>query len=351
MIIFLYGPDGYRLKQNGNIVIENYRKKHPNGVFFKFDLSGVGEIEKIEDAVKSGSLFGEVRLIVLKNIFFDKTGSDRVGELIKTQNILKEKDIVLLIIENQDEKELAKNKSLFSLLTGKDPAQSLSATEILGRLKHTPPSDRHSEKGRSLGGASNMVRNIEHLEGANLTKWIKNEFTSRNCSVEQDAIRELITVAGNESWTLANEINKLCNFKTGGLIKKDDVTLLGFKKIDLNIFDFVDAIAGKNKARAYEILFKEIKNGRDPYYLLTMVVYGFRTLLTVKDLADRGMSLDSIVKKARLNPFVARKTYQSVSKFNLVEIKSIYKHLLDMDTLSKEGTVNLTDSLFSFVLA
>ncbi|KKR02658.1 MAG: polymerase III, delta subunit protein [Candidatus Yanofskybacteria bacterium GW2011_GWA1_39_13] len=316
MIIFLYGPDGYRLKQNGSIVMENYRKKHPNGVFFKFDLSTVGEIEKVEDAVKSGSLFGEVRLIVLKNVFSDRASSDRVGELIKTQNILKEKDIVLVIIENQNGKELSKNKSLFSLLNGKD----------------------------------NMVRNVEYLEGANLTKWIKGEFVSRNCSIEQDATRELIAIAGNESWSLVNEINKLCNFKMGGVVKKEDITLLGFKKIDLNIFDFVDSVAGKNKARAYEILFKEIKSGRDPYYLLSMVIYGFRTMLTVKDLADRGMSLDSIVKKARLNPFVARKTYQSASKFSLVEIKNIYGHLLDMDTRSKEGAINLTDSLFSFVL-
>ena len=32
-------------------------------------------------------------------------------------------------------------------------APSSSATEILGRLKHAPPSDRHSEKGRAWGGA------------------------------------------------------------------------------------------------------------------------------------------------------------------------------------------------------
>ena len=110
-----------------------------------------------------------------------------------------------------------------------------------------------------------------------------------------------------------NEIDKLCNFKTGGVIKKEDVVLLGFKRTDLNIFDFVDAIAGNNKSRAYEILYKEIQNGRDPYYLLTMIVYGFRNLLAVRDLSDRGMSLDAIVKKARLHPFVARKTYQSWS--------------------------------------
>lgn len=317
LVIFLYGPDSYRLKQNANIVMENYRKKHPNGVFFKFDLSNTEEVSKTQDAVKSGSLFGGVKLIVVKNVFSDKTVSDRVGDLIKTHNLLKEKDVVLLFVENQEEKELAKNKAFFNLLSGKD----------------------------------SVVRNIGYLQGANLTKWIKNEFALRKCSIEQDAIRELTMVAGNESWSLVNEIEKLCNFRIAGVIKKEDVSLLGFKKTDLNIFDFVDAIAGKNKAGAYEILFKEIKNGRDPYYLLTMIVYGFRGLLSVKDLSDRGMSLDSIVKKSRLHPFVARKTYQSAGKFKLDEVKNIYRNLLDVDTKSKEGTLNLTDSLFNFVLS
>lgn len=316
MVIFLYGPDSYRLKQNSHIVLDNFRKKHPGGVFFKFDLSNLDETEKAEDAIKSGSLFGDVKLIILKNAFSGKATPGRIGELIKAQNLLKEKDTVLLFIENQEGKELAKNKNLFNLLTGKDL----------------------------------MLRNIEYLEGENLTKWIKNEFVLRKCSIEPDAIKELVTIIGNESWAIVNEIDKLCNFKINSVVKREDVALLSFKKVDLNIFDFVDAIAGNNKSRAYEILFKEIQNGRDPYYLLTMIIYGFRNLLSVRDLADRGMSLDAIVKKARLHPFVVRKAYQSVGKFRLAELKSVYGRLLDMDTRSKEGTTNLTDSLFAFVL-
>lgn len=317
LIIFLYGPDGYRLKQNSNIILDNYRKKHPGGVFVKFDLSNVGEISKVEDAIKSGSLFGGVKLIIIKNIFSNKTDSDRIGEFIKSQNIIKEKGTVLLFIENQEEKELAKNKNLFNLLSGND----------------------------------NMVRNIEYLQGEHLAKWIKNEFILRNCSVESNAVKELIAIAENDSWTLVNEVNKLCNLMVGSLIKREDVILLSSKKIDLNIFDFVDAVAGKNKARAYEILFKEVQSGRDPYYLLTMMVYGFRNLLTVKDLSDRGMSVDAITKKAKLHPFVVRKTYQSSGKFKPGELKTIYRQLLDMDTQSKEGIINLSDSLFTFVLA
>ncbi|HEY4474451.1 MAG TPA: DNA polymerase III subunit delta [Candidatus Paceibacterota bacterium] len=315
MIIFLYGPDGYRLKQNSDIVLDNYRKKHPGGVFFKYDLSNTGEVIKFEDAVKSGSLFGEVKLIVVKNLFSNKNDSDRVVGLIKSQNLFKEKGTVVLLVENQDKKELVKSKVLFNLLTGKEA----------------------------------MVRNFENLEGENLAKWIMGEFVLRKCSVGPEAMRELIAIAGNDSWVLANEIDKLCNFKMEGVVKKEDVALLGFKKIDLNIFDFVDAMAGKNKARAYEILFKEIKNGRDPYYLLTMMVYQFRNLIIIKDLQKRGYSESEMAKRTKINPFVIKKTTKSPVTFN--EAVKTYDRFLTLDTGFKAGKVNLEDSLFGAVVS
>lgn len=315
MLIFLYGPDTYRLKQNSEIVLDNYRKKHPGGIFFKFDLSNADEIIKVEDAVKSGSLFGEVKLIVLKNIFSNKSAADRIGELISSQNILKEKSVVLLFVENQDEKELVKNKNLFGLLTQKD----------------------------------NVVRKVEYLGGENLERWVKNEFVLRKCSADTDAIKYMIINTGNDSWALVNEIEKLCNFKVGGVIKKEDVSLLGFKKMDLNIFDFVDTIAGKNRTKAYEVLFKEIKNGRDPYYLLTMMVYGFRNLIVIKDLQKRGYPESEIAKKTKINPFVIKKTIKSPIQLD----EAIKKHglLFAMDTGFKTGKTDLEDSLYQIVIS
>ncbi len=313
MVIFLYGPDSYRLKQNSDIVLDNYRKKHPGGVFFKFDFSNTDEIAKVEDAIKSGSLFGGVKLIVLKNLFSKKADSDRIGELIKTQNLLKEKDVVLLVIENQVEKELVKNETLYNLLAGKD----------------------------------SVVRNIEYLEGEKLTKWIKSEFALRKCTIGQDAVRGLVATVGNESWTLANEIEKLSNYSGQTSIKRGDVELLGSRKIDLNIFDFVDAIALKNKARAYEVLFKEIKSGRDPYYLLTMIVYQFRNIIIVKDLQRQGYPESEMARKTKIHPFVVRKAIKSPIKFG--EAVEIYGRLLAMDTEFKIGQINLEDSLFCIV--
>jgi len=317
MIIFLYGSDGYRLKQNSQTVLSNYLKKHPSGVnLFKFDLSD-GQMDKFEDTVKSSSFFDEVKLIVLKNVFSKKLDSAKVAGVVENYNLAKEKSVALLLLENLSEKELAsKDKNLFNLLVKKD----------------------------------NLVKVFNFFDGEKLNNWIKSEFILRGCSIEPRAVGELVAIVGNESWALVNEIEKLCNFKTGRVIDKEDINLLCFRKTENNIFDFVDALGNKNRAKAYDFLYKEIKSGRDPYYLLTMMIYGFRNLLAVKDLVSRNMSANEIAKKAKIHPFVARKTSQSSGAFKIEELKDIYGRLLDMDTHSKEGKINLTDALFSFVI-
>lgn len=88
-------------------------------------------------------------------------------------------------------------------------------------------------------------------------------------------------------------------------------------RVDLNIFNLVDAVVSKNKAKAYELLYRELKNGRDPYYLLAMMAYGFRS---------------------------------RAGRFSPEELRGAFGKLLEMDTLSKNGNLNLVDTLFEFVL-
>lgn len=319
MIIFLYGPDTYRLKQNEETVIESYLKKYSSGInLFKFDFVSDASLEKCEDAIKSNSFFDEVKLIVLKGAFVRKTDSGRIEDLIGTYNLTKEKKVVLLFIENEAEKDLvSRNDKLFKLLSGKD----------------------------------SVVRDFKFLQGDKLIKFVKNEFAARRCSIEPRAVAQLISTVGNDSWALVNEINKLCNFKRTGVVTSQDVALLSFKKENLNIFDFVDAVAGKDKTKAYELIYREIEDGRDPYYLLTMIIYSFRSLLTIKDLSGRSLSAEAIAKKSGLHPFVVRKTYQSAKDFDLAELKSAYNRLLSIDTSAKEGAADLIDSLFGFTIS
>src|SRR3989344_4743253 len=270
MIIFLHGSDGYRLKKRSREIIDSYQKKHKSGLnFFKFDCAdmGAGEFIKIEEAIKNSSFFNEIKLVVLNSPFSQKIIADKIGDFIKKYDLLKTKDVVVLAVENSDDKpSLTGNKGLLELL--KKPG--------------------------------NLVENINYMGGVKLTNWIKNEFVSRDCAIEPMALRKIID-------------------------------LLITPKTDLNIFDLVDAIASKNKIKAFDILYRELKTGRNANYILTMIIFQFRNLLMIKDLALRSTPPDLMAKKSGLHPFVVKKAMRELGKYEMSELKSFYGKLLNAD--------------------
>ena len=285
MTIFLYGQDAYRLKQGLGQVVAGYKKKYPNGLnLFSFDLSDNEQKGRFEDSLKTASLFEEAKLIITRNVFASKDSSGWAKKILFEHGIGKNKEIVVAVVEPATQKELEKiNKELF----------------------------------KDLASTSATVRNFEYLEGVKLVNWVRAEFASLNCSIDTVSARTLVGLTGNESWQLANEIQKLANYRQKGAVTSKDVAALVSGRTELNIFNFVDAIVSKNRAKSYELLYRELKNGRDPHYLLAMMAYGFRS---------------------------------RANKFSLEELRSAFGKLLEMDTLSKNGAINLVDTLFEFVI-
>lgn len=331
MIIFLYGSDGYRLEKRSREIIDSYQKKHKSGLnFFKFDCADIGpnEFIKIDEAVKNSSFFNEVKLIVLRNLLSDKIIAEQTEELIKKYDLSKTKDIVILAVEHSGGKPFpAGDKGLFGIL--KKPG--------------------------------NLVENINYLSGVNLANWIKREFASRGCAIEAAAIKKIIDRIGNDSQSLIINIDKLANYLSGDslltraggkkILKPGDVEILVVQKEDLNIFDLVDAIASKNKIKALDILYKELKTGRDANYILTMIIFQFRNLLVIKDLALRAWTSDLIAKRAGLHPFIVKKAMRESGKYEMSDLKSLYGRLLNVDIAYKNGKAALDDSLFNFVFS
>lgn len=321
MIIFLYGSDGYRLKQNTKKVIDSYTKKYQSGLnLFELDLSEDGSIDTFEKAIKSVSFFNEFKLLIIRGIFSNKNIASKVAELIKVWDLADIKDIILLAVENQKESDIAsKNKELF----------------------------------KALAQDKNMVKAFEPLAGSKLSNWIEEEFNSRDKTIDSGTITKLISLAGNDSWNLTNEIEKLANYATGmgqKNIKEKDVASLVYSKINLVIFDLIDAIAAKNKVLSMELLYKELKTDRDPHYILSMISYQFRNLMLMKSLNLKNLPIQSVISKSGLHPFAARKISNNLAKFSEDELKKIFGNLGDLDLRSKSGTIDLSDSLSKFIL-
>lgn len=193
MLIFLYGKDGYRLKQNLEKIVAEYHKKNANGIgFLSLDLGeSAGEIKKLEDSIKTVSFFDEKRLVVVKNIFGE---AEKLLEIMKNWDLAGDKQNIFVITENLSQTELIKkSKKLFGLLVAKP----------------------------------NIYKSFEPLAGRQLENWMNNEVKANGASINTAAVKKLVDYASDDSWRLSQEISKLANYSQGEIINEKMVEQIG----------------------------------------------------------------------------------------------------------------------------
>lgn len=335
MIIFLYGKDGFRLKRKVDEIAAEYRKKYASGI--NFSVLAMEEkspepdfLRSIEDLVKTTTFFNEKRFVIIKNFF---SLGDKLASLIKVWNLSADKQRIFVFAENYGKTELSKkNKELFNLLSVEP----------------------------------NLVEVFEPLEGKKLETWVGKEFAARDCAIESEALRKLISFVtpilergaepnGDIGWRLNQEIEKLADYKISSGAKTSvtaaDVELLVRPSVDLNIFKITDALASKNRALATSSLFDYLRHNDDPHYVFSMFIYQFRSLLKVKSLIRNAVPPASIPKLTGLHPYAARKACQQCAKFDFDELKRLYQRLSQMEIEAKTGKINLTDNLFQFIFS
>jgi len=180
------------------------------------------------------------------------------------------------------------------------------------------------------------------LQPAVLKRWVAEEFGKNNVKINSDALDLLVGFIKGDLWEMANEIDKLSNYKRGdgGPVKKEDVELLVKPNIETDIFKTIDALASKDKKLALSLLHKHLDSGEFPLKLLAMIAYQFKNLLIIKELQDTKQPYASIVKKSGLHPFVAQKTYYLSGQFSMAGLKKIYQKIFQVDSDIKTGKID-----------
>jgi len=311
MIIFLYGEDTYRSSEKLNEIIENYKKTHKSGLNLKYLDFKDSENKDIffdffENNLFQNSIFKEKKLWVIINSFSNQKFKEKF--LKESKKILESDDIFIFL-----EKEIPDSKNLLFKFLKKNA----------------------------------KCQEFKLLENKELKKWIKKEFEKYNTKIEEKEIEKLIFYVGNDLWRLNNEIKKLANYKD--IIKSEDIDLLIKPKIETNIFKTIDAISQKDKKTAIKLIYKHLENGDNPLYLFSMIEFGFRNLLIVKNLSEKYQNYSLIVKKSGLHPFVAQKSYFQAKNFSFEELKKIYQKLFQIDLDIKTGKIKPEAGLEMFL--
>lgn len=298
MLILLYGEDTYRSRQKLKEIVEKYKAKHQSGLnLVRFSNSEMN-LDKIKEKIESVSMFDEKKLILLENPFQNSDFSEKLLEYTKKNKLKDNQDIILVILQ-EGKLAISKIKSKFSM------------------LEEFPP-----------------------LKDLFLTHWVKKEIEKNNSKISQSALRKLIVYTGNNLWQMNSEIGKLVSYAKGKEIQEEDIDLLINTNLETDIFKTIDALARKDKKTAFNFLHKHLEKGDDQFYLLSMFVYQFRTLIKLKDLIERGVPYYSLAKESGLHPYVVKKSSDQLRNFSIDSLKKIYRRLLDIDSKLKVGQID-----------
>jgi len=329
MIIFLYGQDTYRSRQKLNEIIEHYKKIHKSGLNLRYFEAGNLNFQDFKNEVETVSMFQEKKLVVLKDIFFNK---DFQEEFLKQGEKFVNSDNIILIYEK---KEI-------------DPVRGQRGPGKIQEKQASNGVDKKNSFFKFLKKNSKS-QEFELLEGQKLKNWVKKEFGKYQAEVDPKALDELINFVGSNLWQMESEIKKLVNYKNGPAsakalagrqkIKREDVELLVRPKIETDIFKTIDAISEKKKSRALTLLHQHLEKGDAPLYLLAMINFQFRNLLEIKDLIEKNTPYYRIINQSKLHPFVVKKSYQQTQKFTLQQLKKIYQKIFEVDLAIKTGKI------------
>lgn len=189
------------------------------------------------------------------------------------------------------------------------------------------------------------LKAVEHFplrKGFELEQWLGKTAKEKNIPIAPAAVRKLIATAGNNSFRLTNELEKLDLFRLAQnqeQISEVDIDQMVESENDQNIFDFIDALGARNSRLALKYLHNLLLGGKNENYILSMIVYQFRNMLIIQDLISRGVVRNQIPAQSELHPFVVGKTIRVLNNFDLPLLRRIYLRLQQTDLDIKTGRI------------
>jgi DNA polymerase III subunit delta len=175
-------------------------------------------------------------------------------------------------------------------------------------------------------------------KGVALESWINRRAKSINVKIAPDATALLANFIGNHLRLLANELDKLATYVgPGGTITAQEVHQLSAHVQEARVFDLTDALAQRNRKQALNILHDLLSDGEPPLKLLSTITSQVRSLMLVKELAQKGMRSPQISSTLGIAPFIADKALRQVRNFDVPQLESTYRQLLATDAALKRS--------------
>jgi DNA polymerase-3 subunit delta len=149
----------------------------------------------------------------------------------------------------------------------------------------------------------------------------------------------LASRVGLEPRLLDLEIGKLLAYVNYSRpIEVDDVVYLTPDSAGAPDFALVNALRAHDARQALNILQREMGE-KDPLQIFQGIVFQFRQLLLVREILDEGGREEDVVRLLGIHPYAARLAVEHARRFELGDLETIYRRLLELDEALKTSAM------------
>ncbi len=168
-------------------------------------------------------------------------------------------------------------------------------------------------------------------------QWIQGRARIIGLKVEGGAVRLLANLVGNDTWTLAGELDKLSAYAGGAAISEADVRALVSAAREQKSYLLADAVADGKAAIAVRLL-HELRAQAAPDQLLIATIEGrFRRLAIAREMLDAGSSGRGIGERLGSSGYALERLMEQAQRYSVNSIRDAFARIAQADSDIKLG--------------
>ncbi len=201
--------------------------------------------------------------------------------------------------------------------------------------------------GGSIGNALRSKGTVHHSDlpaQKAVAGWIKTRAATVGLKLEGRAATVVADLIGNDTWKLANELDKLSAYADGQPVTESDVREIVAPTRELPPWDILDPVVEGRGAQALKAL-RMVLEHMFPLAVMAMIQRAYRQLAIAREMLDSGASNADIGQCVWLRGFPLEKLIDQASSHTAEAIRSAYARMVQADVDVKTGVFDLELSL------
>ena len=168
--------------------------------------------------------------------------------------------------------------------------------------------------------------------------WVTQQARSMGLQLEAQALEVLSDQAQEGLYVVMRELEKLVAYQPEGQrVKVEDVELVRGKLPGISVFDWSEAVARGDRARALDIVAKNLETGEAPLRMLGAFLWQMRRIWKARAMLREGKDQSQAARAAGIPPFRAREFMQQVQGWEEAHLRSAWTMFADADSALKGG--------------